>query len=529
MPGERRRGRSDRRRLPNDPLAAPRSRRRRSGSPPFGQVGPKGRDPEDSPSVHLSGGTPGWPCRPTDHVRPDPSTRRRTQPRPTERRRSHPMNQPNPSSAADDDRSGVGRSGLPPCAGVELPTHSAGIGRHEPRIATDSPRVHPPDGHTWHPPPDGRDRRPPAPTDRPGSGPRADDQNGTPARPTVQGRTAARPTTESLTTPRSIGQSPITARPADQRPITDRPWDQSGIAARPLAPGQPALDPPDPSHLALPPTRSDRPPVRAADPDQLSAQPAGRDQSRVRSPRVAAPSPSSTPSPSPIPSPGPLPALRRSAELPSTHNAMICVSLPGLAISTEQGQMTGQGLEGFYRAGRRLLSRCQVRVAGREPLAVQARMTAADRARFVGTLRASPHSGPDPDVVVERLRHADGTERITLHSAALRPLRVPVEVALGTDLAELGAIASGAAQPELPASVHDSGLRWSCPTGNSSVTADPPPRGRAGLRGPPALGARAAARRQQKRRAAGAAGRSGVRAGRGPRGNEPSRRRRGVQ
>ncbi|MEU6144666.1 glycogen debranching N-terminal domain-containing protein [Streptomyces sp. NPDC047081] len=154
---------------------------------------------------------------------------------------------------------------------------------------------------------------------------------------------------------------------------------------------------------------------------------------------------------------------------------MICVALPGLAISTEQGQMTGQGLEGFYRAGRRVLSRCQVRVAGREPVAVQARMTAADRARFVGTLRVSPHSGPDPDVVVKRIRHADGTERITLHSAALRPLRIPVEVALGTDLADLGAIASGTAGPELPASVHDSGLRWSCATGNSWVTADPPP------------------------------------------------------
>ncbi|MFR0356773.1 glycogen debranching N-terminal domain-containing protein [Streptomyces sediminimaris] len=154
---------------------------------------------------------------------------------------------------------------------------------------------------------------------------------------------------------------------------------------------------------------------------------------------------------------------------------MICVALPALAVSTDQGQMTGQGLEGFYRAGRRLLSRCRLRVSGREPLAVQARMTAADRARFVGALRASPHSGPDPDVVVERIRHADGTERITLLSAALRPLRVPVEVALGTDLAELGAIASGTAGPELPASVRDSGLRWSCPTGSSSVTADPPP------------------------------------------------------
>ncbi|MFD5229104.1 glycogen debranching N-terminal domain-containing protein [Streptomyces qaidamensis] len=154
---------------------------------------------------------------------------------------------------------------------------------------------------------------------------------------------------------------------------------------------------------------------------------------------------------------------------------MICVALPGLAISTEEGQLTGRGLEGFYRAGRRVLSRCEIRVAGREPLAVQARMASADRARFVGTLRTSPQAGPDPDVIVERNRFADGTERITLHSAASRPLRLPVEIVLGTDLADLGAIASGRAGPELPASVHGSGLRWSCATGNASVTAEPPP------------------------------------------------------
>ncbi|MFJ3309228.1 glycogen debranching N-terminal domain-containing protein [Streptomyces sp. NPDC086549] len=151
------------------------------------------------------------------------------------------------------------------------------------------------------------------------------------------------------------------------------------------------------------------------------------------------------------------------------------MALPGLAISTDQGQLAGRGLEGFYRAGRRLLSRCQVRVAGREPLAVQARMTAADRARFVGTLRTTPAAGPDPDVVVERIRHADGTERITFRSAALRPLRLPVEVALGTDLADLSAIASGDAGPELPATVHDSGLRWTSTAGSALVTAHPPP------------------------------------------------------
>ncbi|MEU1054944.1 glycogen debranching N-terminal domain-containing protein [Streptomyces sp. NPDC005876] len=154
---------------------------------------------------------------------------------------------------------------------------------------------------------------------------------------------------------------------------------------------------------------------------------------------------------------------------------MVCVALPGLAISTEQGQLTGRGLEGFYRAGVRLLSRCRLLIGGREPVPVQARMTAADRARFVATLRVTSPPGPDPDVMVERVRHADGTERITLRNWAHRPLRLPVEVALGTDLADLGAIAAGTDGPELPATVHDSGLRWSGPARTSSVTADPPP------------------------------------------------------
>ncbi|AQS71914.1 glycogen debranching N-terminal domain-containing protein [Streptomyces pactum] len=165
----------------------------------------------------------------------------------------------------------------------------------------------------------------------------------------------------------------------------------------------------------------------------------------------------------------------RSGDLPPAHGTMIGVALPGLVISTEQGQLTGLGLEGFYRAGRRLLSRCRLRVAGREPLPAQARMTGAHRAHFVGTLRTSTAPGPDPDVMVERTRDADGTERITLRSWAARPLRLPVEVALGTDLSDLASIAVGGAGPDLSASVHDSGLRWSGAAGSASVTAVPPP------------------------------------------------------
>ncbi|MFF8654193.1 glycogen debranching N-terminal domain-containing protein [Streptomyces huasconensis] len=178
---------------------------------------------------------------------------------------------------------------------------------------------------------------------------------------------------------------------------------------------------------------------------------------------------------SPQPSEAPAQAPIRPAELPPAHTALICVALPAFAISTGEGQLTGRGLEGFYRGGRRLLSRCQVRVAGREPVVVQARMLSADSVRFVATMCLSTSAGPDPELVVERTRHADGTERITLHSSAARPLRLPLEVSLGTDLAELGAIASGRAVPEVPASVHDSGMRWSATGAHCLVTANPAP------------------------------------------------------
>lgn len=179
------------------------------------------------------------------------------------------------------------------------------------------------------------------------------------------------------------------------------------------------------------------------------------------------------------PRPGPAsPGTGRPGDLPPLHHTLICVALPCLAVSPEHGQLSGQGLEGVYQSGRRLLSRCELRVAGREPVVVQGRLVAADRARFVAVVRTPADTGPDPEVGVERLRDAYGTERITLRSWSGRPLRLPVEIALGTDLADLGAVAAGRAGPELPASVHDSGMRWSAGGGahTAVVTAEPPPK-----------------------------------------------------
>ncbi|WP_329620802.1 glycogen debranching protein [Streptomyces sp. NBC_01255] len=170
------------------------------------------------------------------------------------------------------------------------------------------------------------------------------------------------------------------------------------------------------------------------------------------------------------------PPATRPGELPSVHGALLCVALPALAVCAEHGQLTGDGPEGVYAAGRRLLSRCVLRVAGREPLPLQGRMATADRAVFLGVLRVPGDAGPDPGLGVERSRGADGAERITLRNATARLLRLPVEIALGTDLADLGAVASGRTGPELAASVHGTGLRWTAGDGRSvAVTADPPP------------------------------------------------------
>ncbi|MGK5629572.1 glycogen debranching N-terminal domain-containing protein [Streptomyces sp. URMC 123] len=183
----------------------------------------------------------------------------------------------------------------------------------------------------------------------------------------------------------------------------------------------------------------------------------------------------STTQPSNRPAPPSRAPGARAPDPQPVHAALICVAAPAMAASPDHGQLSGQGLDGFYRSGRRVLSRCRLRVAGAEPLPVQGRLLGADRARFVSTVRTPADAGPDPTVMVERVRHAGGTERITLRSAATRPLRLPVELALGTDLAELGAVAAGRSGGELTASVHDGGMRWSAAGAQTIVTTEPAP------------------------------------------------------
>ncbi|MCX4746479.1 glycogen debranching protein [Kitasatospora sp. NBC_01287] len=159
----------------------------------------------------------------------------------------------------------------------------------------------------------------------------------------------------------------------------------------------------------------------------------------------------------------------------STHADVLCVSAPAMAASGSDGQLRGYGLHGFFRSGVRALSRMELRVGGAEPLALQGDLSSASQVRFLGAVRLPGELDPDPALTVERLRHADGSETITLRNAGGRPARLPLEIALGTDLGSLAEIAAGARPPDVPGQVQSAGLRWIGRGHSATVSAKPSP------------------------------------------------------
>ncbi|WTJ79327.1 glycogen debranching protein [Kitasatospora sp. NBC_01539] len=146
-----------------------------------------------------------------------------------------------------------------------------------------------------------------------------------------------------------------------------------------------------------------------------------------------------------------------------------------MAASGMDGQLRGQGLQGFYRAGIRTLARMEVRLGGIEPMPLQGALTSAAEARFVGSIRVPGDPDPDPALTVERLRHADGSETVTVRNAGGRPARLPLEITFGTDLGLLADIAAGQRAADLPSQVQSAGLRWAAGGRSATVSARPTP------------------------------------------------------
>ncbi|MEE1826391.1 glycogen debranching N-terminal domain-containing protein [Streptomyces sp. BE20] len=159
----------------------------------------------------------------------------------------------------------------------------------------------------------------------------------------------------------------------------------------------------------------------------------------------------------------------------AAHHAVLCVNAPAMAASGPDGQLRGHGLHGFYRSGVRVVARMELRLGGIEPLPLQGTLTTAAQARFLGAVRLPGDLDPDPALTVERLRHADGVETVTVRNTGSRAARLPLEIALGTDLGPVGEIAAGHRPPDLPGQVQSSGLRWAGPTHSAAVSAQPSP------------------------------------------------------
>ncbi|MDI2128670.1 amylo-alpha-1,6-glucosidase [Yinghuangia seranimata] len=161
---------------------------------------------------------------------------------------------------------------------------------------------------------------------------------------------------------------------------------------------------------------------------------------------------------------------------PLAHDALICVDAPGMAVCPQDGQLRGRGVTGLFHDGRRLLARSLLTVGGTEPEPISSQVVGAGTARFLAMHRFVADPTPDPALVVDRTRQADGRERVVVRNTAARPVRVPVELSLGTDLAGLGELRLGRRGPDLPARVCPGGLSWTAPDGwGVRATANPAP------------------------------------------------------
>ncbi|HSA49637.1 MAG TPA: glycogen debranching N-terminal domain-containing protein [Yinghuangia sp.] len=161
---------------------------------------------------------------------------------------------------------------------------------------------------------------------------------------------------------------------------------------------------------------------------------------------------------------------------PLAYDALIGVDAPGMAISPRDGQLRGHGLHGLFHAGRRLLTRLLLTVGGREPELLSSQVVGAGATRFLAMHRAAAEPVPDPVLVVDRMRRADGRERVVIRNTTSRPVRIPVELTLGADLTPLTELRRGRRAPDLPARVCPGGLSWTSPDGwNVRVVAAPAP------------------------------------------------------
>jgi glycogen debranching enzyme len=148
---------------------------------------------------------------------------------------------------------------------------------------------------------------------------------------------------------------------------------------------------------------------------------------------------------------------------PYLHDLVLCLAAPTVLLSEPSGQVRPCGAEGMLHADVRVLSRAEVRVAGREAVPVAHGLDGAGDAEFVSLVRGLGDDGPDPTVRLERrrrLRPGRLDERLRLVSDATVPISTTLSLTLAADLAPINEIKNGGAGAPAPAQHRADGVVW---------------------------------------------------------------------
>ena len=162
----------------------------------------------------------------------------------------------------------------------------------------------------------------------------------------------------------------------------------------------------------------------------------------------------------------------------SLHELVTLLRAPSVCLGSGDGQIRGQGLDGFYTDDYRVLSCLEVEVDGAvvEPVGFRHRSPAS--AVFTARVRLDGDVGADPSVVLHRHRSVgrDGLkERLELVNYGDAPVTATLRVRAGTDLAPVHVVRGGRPAPRVEPRPVAGGACWAGATREVSLTADQVP------------------------------------------------------
>jgi glycogen debranching enzyme len=156
------------------------------------------------------------------------------------------------------------------------------------------------------------------------------------------------------------------------------------------------------------------------------------------------------------------------------HELLSATMAPTQAWSAPDGQMRFQGAQGVYHGDVRVLSEAVLSVEGYEPETISAGPAGPGTVEVIALVRAVDDPGADPTLRVRRTRRVvPGSMRETLEVSAgtSGPVRVPLTVHLGCDLADMEQVKLGRAAERRPARLDGGAIVWSGEDGGARVEA----------------------------------------------------------